>query len=569
MSLRYIHLTGAAAALSLGGLASAQQFIQQTTTIFSGLINSEYSNQLTSVDIDNDGDLDIIWANGQGYSGQGAALKPRVWINRLNEPSAKFTDETDIRVGGVTGWFRGVEAGDCDGDGDWDLVLAQDFNKQPKLLINSGNGVFTDETVARLPAVTMSSARAQFADVDNDGDLDLFFCNSGVTNRFGSGQPRLFLNNGSGVYTNVTATNIPVGNISDQQDCIFGDVDGDFDLDIHIGSRAGASKLWLNNGSGVFTNSAILGGGSTYSYDFGDIDGDGDLDLLSIQGASDFLLQNNMPGAWTNISSEISPNTSIDDNDSKFFDYDNDGDLDYVVGSLGSSERVYRNNGGTASSPGALFTQVTGVLPTVSDATIDIEVADYNGDGRIDVITGQGESGVFTNKIYINTTGPVDTIAPRVVRTEQLSDSKAEPCGVAGPFAVRTAVFDSHTSDRGFYGGTFTLHYTLDGGDEQTVPMTWIGNSQWRGVIPAQAAGTLEYFVSAADSEGNVGTGDTLTMEITGVTAPGDLTGDCVVDGADLGELLALWGTNDPAADLNGDGEVDGADLGELLSLWS
>jgi len=49
---------------------------------------------------------------------------------------------------------------------------------------------------------------------------------------------------------------------------------------------------------------------------------------------------------------------------------------------------------------------------------------------------------------------------------------------------------------------------------------------------------------------------------------PADLNGDGVVDGADLGILLSLWGTNDPLADLNGDGVVDGADLGILLSAW-
>jgi hypothetical protein len=49
----------------------------------------------------------------------------------------------------------------------------------------------------------------------------------------------------------------------------------------------------------------------------------------------------------------------------------------------------------------------------------------------------------------------------------------------------------------------------------------------------------------------------------------GDLNGDGVVDGADLGLLLGSWDTNDPAADLNEDGIVDGADLGLLLGFWT
>ena len=49
---------------------------------------------------------------------------------------------------------------------------------------------------------------------------------------------------------------------------------------------------------------------------------------------------------------------------------------------------------------------------------------------------------------------------------------------------------------------------------------------------------------------------------------PGDLTGDGAVGGDDLGLLLAVFGTSDPAADLDGDGNVGGGDLGLILSAW-
>lgn len=548
--------------------AGAQQLVNATATNFpGGAINNEYTNQASLCDVDGDGDLDLALANGQGYSSQGAALKLRIWIN---DGAGDFTDETDARTGGWSGWARGVEFGDCDGDGDWDMIAAQDFNKQPQLFINNGSGVFANETASRLPAMTMSSARAQFGDVDNDGDVDLFFCNSGTTNRFGSGQPRLFKNDGNGFYTNATAGGIPAGNISDQQDCVFGDVDNDYDLDVHVGSRAGQSKLWLNDGAGVFTNSspAIAGGGSTYSYDFGDINDDGDLDLISIQGGSDLLLENvNASAVWTNISSEISPNTSVDDNDSKFWDYDNDGDLDYIVGSLGGPERVYRNNGPEAA--GAQFTSVTGVINSGNDSTLDIEVADVSGDGRYDVITLQGESGAnFNNDIYIGQTNAVDTIAPKIVQTEQIADGDAGD----GPFAVRVIIYDGYTSDRGFYPEDVSLHYVVNAGPagETVVPMKWYGNSIWRAEIPAiEEAAEVTYYVTATDRAGNTATGPELTFSLAGAAVFGDLNGDGVVDGADLGLLLGAWDTADDAADLNDDGVVDGADLGLLLGAWS
>jgi hypothetical protein len=279
-----------------------------------------------------------------------------------------------------------------------------------------------------------------------------------------------------------------------------------------------------------------------------------------------------MPAAWTVISSEISPNTAIDDNDSKFFDYDNDGDLDYIVASLGSGERVFRNNGGVAADPGALFTQITngaaGVIPNVSDASLDVEVADYNGDGKLDIVTAQGESGAFQNKIYINgAAGPADTIAPKIVEVEAISDVAYSGSPV-GPFVVRAVIYDGHTSDRGFYPGPIALNFTV-GGVPQSVEMAWVGNSMWRGVIPAiDECGSVEYSVSASDRVGNTAQSPASFFDVLS-SLSADFNNDCVVDGGDLGTLLAAWGNPGGPEDLNGDGTVDGADLGLLLTQFS
>ena len=267
--------------LAVGAPACAQQFVDQTATRFP--VQAEYTNQCTLVDIDGDGDKDIVWANGQGYSTIGVLLKPRVFVNN---GAGVFTDETDARMGTVTGCFRGVEAGDVDRDGDWDLILAQDYNRQPLLMINLGAGSFRDESASRLPALTMGSARAQFADVDNDGDLDILLCNSGASRFATTGRPRLFINNGAGVYADASLTQFPSAALAEQMDCVFGDVDNDLDLDFHVGTRASAassSQLWLNNGAGTFAKLATFVTDATaYSYDFGDIEGDGDLDLIGV-----------------------------------------------------------------------------------------------------------------------------------------------------------------------------------------------------------------------------------------------------------------------------------------------
>ena len=548
------------AAVSVIAPAHAQQFVQETTTRFP--VQAEYTNQSTVVDIDNDGDLDIVWANGQGYSTQGTALAVRVYVNN---GAGVFADETSTRATGITGWYRGVEAGDIDRDGDLDLILANDFNKRPQILVNNGAGVFADQTATRLPTTTMSSARAQFGDVDNDGDLDLVFCNNGTT-RFGSGQPQLYLNNGAGVFTATTGY-LPVGNVSEQMDILFFDMDNDLDLDILLATRASSpnqSRLWRNDGTGRYANLATLPADSTaYSYDAGDIDGDGDLDLIGINaGASstELLLRNNGTGtAWTNISTSITPNPATDDNDSRFFDIDMDGDLDMVIGSLGARDRIYLNSGA------GVFAESTTLMAAVSDATIDVKVADFNNDKRFDIITAQGESGAFQNRIYMNNTGPIDNRAPRVVAMDQIV-----PATPATAQSVRADIADDMTSDRGFHDKGVTLNYTVNGGATQTAPMPWNGNNQWRGIIPVQEIGAVVvYWVIATDWAGNQGTGPSKTYTVPTPFDPADFDRNGVVNGADLGFLLGAWGPGNGPADLDRNGDVNGADLGWLLGSWS
>ncbi|MEY2714771.1 MAG: hypothetical protein RIT24_1114 [Planctomycetota bacterium] len=539
--------------------AQAQQFVDQTSTRFP--VQAEYTNQCTLVDIDADGDKDIVFANGQSYSTLGVLLKPRIYVNN---GTGVFADETDIRAAGITGCFRGVEAGDVDRDGDWDLILAQDFNRRPLLLLNNGAGVFIDDTIARLPNIPMSSSRAQFGDIDNDGDLDILLCNSGTT-RFGTtGRPRLFINGGTGFFTDATLTQFPSTNLSEQMDCVFGDIDNDLDLDFHVATRASAansSQLWINNGAGTFARLATFVTDATaYSYDFGDIEGDGDLDLIGVNAGAtntELLLRNNGAGtSWTAVNAQISPNPTVDDNDSRFIDFDNDGDLDLLVAALGGADRIYRNNGtGT-------FTQVTtGILPSIVDSSLDVKVGDVTGDGKPDIITAQGESGAFQNRIYVNT-GPADTVKPTVKLVEQV------PSRTAGPWVVRTEVFDGTSSDRGYDDDGVFLVYTVNGGKQQAIEMRWSGNNLWRGVIPASvpACATVAYFVRALDVSGNTVESPVKTFVVAGSCGvPGDFDGNGTVDGADLATLLNNWGSGG-VADLNGDGTTDAADMSILLN---
>ncbi|MHC5026097.1 MAG: FG-GAP-like repeat-containing protein [Planctomycetota bacterium] len=522
---------------------------------------NEYSNQATLGDLDNDGDLDIIFANGGNFGSQGPAQTQRVYIN---DGAGFFTEESD-RIG-MSGWARGVELGDIDNDGDLDVIFAQDFNHVPQLFENDGNGNFDNITSSHTPNVSLSSSRAQFGDIDNDGDMDLFITNGG-TSRFGCSTYRIYINDGTGHYTNESSTYLPgIGNICNNMDVIFGDIDGDFDLDARSASTgSNNSRLFVNDGAGIFSiSTSIPTDASCYSYDFGDINGDGDLDLLgvnAIPGSSgEYLLENDGSGNFTNISGQISPNPSLDDNDSKFLDYDMDGDLDLLVGRLGTGgERLYENNGA------GFFTQTSDLFQILADSTLDVVVGDLTNNGAFDVVTAQGESGSYTNRIYLNGGSP-DVRAPRIIDTEQLPDSSD-----AGPFVVRAAILDDMTSDRNFFYQQILLAYTVNDGPTQSVEMMYSGGQIYRGVIPGAGCGTVEYWIEATDRAGNTGSSieDARTFQIIAGGPVGDANGDGTVDVEDLVAVIVDWGKcGDCSADINDDGQVDVQDLVLVILNW-
>jgi hypothetical protein len=78
-----------------------------------------------------------------------------------------------------------------------------------------------------------------------------------------------------------------------------------------------------------------------------------------------------------------------------------------------------------------------------------------------------------------------------------------------------------------------------------------------------------EYAIRIGSPDGSMGTA-TLAISCDGGKEPctGDINGDGIVDGADLGLLLTAFGTDNPDADFNNDGTVNGADLGLMLSSW-
>jgi len=142
---------------------------------FNGVIDYE--------DKDGDGKFDPSWdifitnANGQNI----------ILINQwLDQQAMSFIDETEARLPSATTASFGADAGDVDLDGDMDIVVANDGSTDQippqanQLLINDGDGVFTDLAATEFPATNNTPSRAvKFADIDSDGDLDLIVGNVG------------------------------------------------------------------------------------------------------------------------------------------------------------------------------------------------------------------------------------------------------------------------------------------------------------------------------------------------------------------------------------------------------
>jgi hypothetical protein len=284
-------------------------------------------------------------------------------------------------------------SGDIDGDGDNDLLMTgQSPTRQTKLYLNNGSGNFT-ETATILPPA--SSTVSIFKDLDGDSDLDLFF--SGISN-VGQIFTNIYVNNGAGVFTQVNNPALPKFSGSG---AAIADVDNDGDQDLIISTKTSTNvfvaDVYLNNGNAVFSAQGSTGFTAVKfaAIAFIDIERDGDQDVI-IAGEdanstpSLKLYQNNGAGSFTlNTNSTFLP-IAADDVD--VADTDNDGDLDFVVsGSVSNTAKtiLYTNNGA-----GVFIQTPTNLQQTVAGKNA---FGDLDNDGDQDLLTVGSQQGGLPN----------------------------------------------------------------------------------------------------------------------------------------------------------------------------
>lgn len=372
-------------------------------------------------DYDGDGRLDLYLIQATGPGG-----------NRLfrNLGAARFEDVTESAGVGHEGYGSGVATGDYDGDGDLDLFVS---NLGPDVLFrNDGDGTFTDVTASSGLGDPGWGVGSTFFDMDADGDLDLFVAryidwspDREKTCRNTRGGPEychpisfeapshdLLYRNDEGRFVDISMESGVAGEVGNGLGVVAADFDGDGRPDVFVANDKNPDRLWINQGGGVFEESAFRLGcdrdmtgiaKAGMGVSVADVDDDGDLDLIVCNFSKEtdsFYL--NEGGRFVDATSRVgigTPSRRFTRWGLGFVDFDNDARLDYfaangaVAADLeapeGTDPYAERNLLLKGRSDRLGFTEVDppggvrGLEPRVSRGAI---FGDFDDDGGIDVV---------------------------------------------------------------------------------------------------------------------------------------------------------------------------------------
>jgi hypothetical protein len=402
-------------------------------------------------DVDGDGDLDGYFGNEPMGANDGHNYL------LLGDGAGGFADAT-AQLPHDAWQTQKVALGDVDGDGDLDALLANGSSStSPQvnaLQRNDGKGVFTDDPGA-LPALVESTNDVALDDLDGDGDLDAVFANGTLGFTSAPAANHLFLNGGGGVFADASAQLGP--EVQYSQAVLLADLDGDLDADLVVGEAAdvpdtvrfndGASTFhaWPDSpgipaldestrGIGIADLDAdgrvdvlvghglnatpvirlLLGDPLGYFADasggvaqpaaacadlaLGDVDGDGDTDALVVQGGQgpDKLLRNAGGGSFQDASTGLPPGQTSACRVA-LGDLDSDGDLDAFLGVNYADERVVLGDGA------GHFTPLADAVPADVDVTGDVQLSDVDGDGDLDALVARwSTTAAIPSSLYLN-----------------------------------------------------------------------------------------------------------------------------------------------------------------------
>jgi VCBS repeat protein len=415
--------------LAMSGFLAAPGFAQTTFTSVNPFTNAPgaapaigYTERLHFGDIDGDGDLDCILADGGDFGNQ----VDRVWVNMGNLQAGTlgaFQDQSATRWTGIADDSRDVQLVDIDLDGDLDAYISNTSTvsaQSNRWVVNMGGlqggtaGFFQDQTSTRwvglamgpgpghpyqssIPASLLAgltpssgfkdwSCECGFGDVDNDGDMDLLHATYGE-NFNGSAPTRIFLNDGAGFFSEFNPSGFQLA--------------GSTILNTNPGLWCEGTQLnGTTNTTGLNCDIAT----HQLAAMFADLDNDLDLDIFlgsrNSQPRAYFnRLQETGTLIWRDMTAFVytSASGNTGNYEQNLADLDNDSDLDaYLLNYAGDGSAF---NDRVAYNPGT--GQLTGFVTMASSGGDDNEpdFGDFDGDGDLDVaIAAFGSS----DRIYFN-----------------------------------------------------------------------------------------------------------------------------------------------------------------------
>lgn len=518
-----------------------------------GFIQRGYSYSASFGDFDNDGWLDLVVANGGGedyiyrnlgdgtfavIEGIGAPTASSTYGRWFDLNGDGFLDLVTAALGGrpveilydpVTGLSpsstsilpsegaasRRISPADFDGDGDLDLFVTQRQDKNNLLFRRDGPDTFSKVTDVIIAADGGDSTCSEWADVDDDGDLDLLVCNTGDPNS-------LYENLGGGKFEKRNGT--PISSRSDRTSSgSWGDFDGDGDLDLYVGNSDEPNQHFENLGDWVFRelqrgpHTEFVGNsiGTTAL----DVDNDGDLDLFASNlNGRNALFFNDGTGRFDSpvqfsLTASAGPHAAH-----TWGDYDRDGDLDVFVAALDPDEspqnRLFRNDlqgpdtgwlhlrlKGPNGNPTSVGAQVHALLPpSAGGAWMRRDLA--GGQGGMtsgdEVAFGLGTASSVDSLIIRWPSGAVDAVGKvDGNRLIEIPEPRVEASASAVPAPEGTLVEVEVTDETRSLARVLVAHRTTSNDayswkEASLQGVDWL-TSTYRATV--SSTGTLQYYV--------------------------------------------------------------------------
>lgn len=354
----------------------------------------------------------------------------------VNNGDGTFTDRTEeAGLTGITGGLNMVHA-DYTNNGYPDVFvfrgawMGADGEHPNSLLRNNGDGTFSDVTVEAGVLSFHPTQTAAWGDFNNNGWVDLFIGNESSPGHVH--RCELYRNNGDGTFTNIAA-DIGLDIVGFVKGVVWGDYNNDGYLDLYISRLGEPNLLFRNNGpdeqgSWSFTETAQQAGVteplnsfpvwffdynnnglpdifvSAYDIDYGDVA----REYLGIPIIGDYsrLYENNGDGTFSDVTGRANLKKVMYTMGCNFGDLDNDGYLDFYVGTGDPDYRSLMPNRMFRNAGGKYFQEVTtaGGFGHIQKGH-GVSFADLNNNGMQDVymtIGGALEGDVYWNALFMN-----------------------------------------------------------------------------------------------------------------------------------------------------------------------